>query len=353
MQSHSFDELIIVGGHLMKPGFGGVKSFSSILVKQAKNVNPSIKITVIESAASLVIYLFKSHYLTQRVKLAQPTNHCVIGNLSWSIFIPLFPSYFARSIYLHGFGVGAEHPVQFLQAIIVDILTSLIVYLAKDITICANSSITASHFQGYTKRLIKVVPIPPSIALPYYYSTSTTESIQKQSQFLFIGRLVSQKNVHLLIDAFATALTFPSFDESVSCLNIVGGGPEMERVKRLVLSLPDAIRYKIRVTGALSKNDVFDIFAKSTHFVSLNPVEPYGITCIEAAVAGLHLITTPFCGALEQISKESVTLVESLTVKDVSRSLIRSLDRAVNKATTFCAPDVPSCMMFNSIFTEI
>ena len=349
-----FRHLVILGGQLNKSGYGGVKSFSTILVNQARVINPDIRVTNIDSLADLLVFLLKLYVFKSRFHSTPATQTCVIGNLTWALFVPLFPRVSTRSIYLHGFGVGSQNLFQLVRALFVDILTSVVVYLASNINLIANSVITAAHFQGYARSLIKVVPIPPAISFSDVRHSRFPAS-NDLAQFIYIGRLVPQKNVDLLISAFAQAMNDKQFQNEVKTLLVIGDGPERRRLKQLLNSLPESVKFKVKLLGSLPSATVLELLSQSTHFVSLNTVEPFGITCIEANLLGLHLVCSPYCGALDNIISSEVTTIDNIDTESVAKTFVRAV---TDHAKRISAPNAKdhwgrkSVDMFSQIFAS-
>jgi len=343
------DRLIILGGQLSSKKFGGVRSFSLILLGQAKRLNPGIKIIQIDNLSALFTELIVAHLGKFTARSSAPLKIFVIGNLLWSLFVPFFPRRYNRSIYLHGFGVGFRNPFEFFKAILVDVITSFAVYAAgRNVRINANSTLTAAHFQGYSPGLINVVPIPPFIP-----SVATkSNNPPSKFQFIYIGRLVPQKNVELLVRSFANALGNPQFSNLVSGLLIVGDGPEKSKLNELLTFLPYSVSSRVFIKGCLQSQAVSEAMHQSTHFVSLNTVEPYGITFVEALQSGLHVISSPYCGALEQTSPGNITLIKDMTVNAVSEALMTSISSPYLRNRAQSTISSRANNMFTDIFSS-
>lgn len=136
---------------------------------------------------------------------------------------------------------------------------------------------TELHYQG------KLSLVPNGID---YADIKNAVPSAEKTDIVFAGRLVRHKRVDLLLDAIAQLKkTRPSIRVA-----IVGGGPELERVKEKVRHL--GLQKNVLVTGRLEQNsDVFSYMKSSKVFVSPSTREGFGITILEAYAAGLRVVT--------------------------------------------------------------
>ena len=107
-----------------------------------------------------------------------------------------------------------------------------------------------------------------------------------RTDILFAGRLVRHKRVDLLLDAVALLVK----KRPTLRVALVGGGPELERIKAQVISL--GLDKNVIITGRLEHSiDVFSYMKASKVFVSPSTREGFGITILEAYAAGLRVVT--------------------------------------------------------------
>ena len=124
----------------------------------------------------------------------------------------------------------------------------------------------------------KITVIPNGIELSRIQSIKPSE---EKSDIVFVGRLIKEKNVDVLIKAVSL------LDESVNCI-IIGDGPEKERLERLVVER--SLQGKIRFTGFLGFAELISVMKSSRVFVLPSTREGFGVSVLEAFACGLPVI---------------------------------------------------------------
>lgn len=99
---------------------------------------------------------------------------------------------------------------------------------------------------------------------------------------LSVGRLDSQKRVHLLIEAFRLI-------EQKATLLIVGDGPEFPRLKRMSASMNN----KVIFLGTIPHKKVLDLYQICDVFTLPSMKEAFGMVLIEALSSGKCVVTNP------------------------------------------------------------
>lgn len=115
----------------------------------------------------------------------------------------------------------------------------------------------------------------------------TVQSLSVHCDVLYVGRLVKDKNVDMLISAIGiTARTYPS----IHCI-IIGQGIEKSRLKRMVIrkKLQPNITFLDPLPEAA---DVYAFMKAAKVFCSASSREGFGITSLEALGCGTPVITT-------------------------------------------------------------
>jgi glycosyltransferase involved in cell wall biosynthesis len=136
-----------------------------------------------------------------------------------------------------------------------------------------------------------------------------------------VGRLLGFKAYHLALKAFAAFLKEVPDAEYV----IVGGGPEDDRLRRLVgeLGITDAVIF----TGALPRPEVLKQMASSHVFLHTSLRDPPASVIAEAMAAGLPVVCLANGGPAAQVTKESGITVAvapaDVVVAQLGRELIK------------------------------
>lgn len=124
-----------------------------------------------------------------------------------------------------------------------------------------------------------------------------------RKRLVVCSRLVPVKSVDQAIDAFAAvARKRPDWD-----LLIVGDGPLRQVLKARV---PGPLLDRVTFAGFHDRQEVVNAFYRLSH-VFLHPAtwEPWGVVLLEAAAAGLAIITTHVVGAVPEVALDGVNAV--------------------------------------------
>lgn len=144
---------------------------------------------------------------------------------------------------------------------------------------------------------------------------------EKESDIVYVGRLVGHKNVDLLIRALS--LVRREADD-VSAV-IVGDGPEKGRLKALVRELD--LEKNVEFTGFLDDyDDALALMKSSGIFVSSSTREGFGIAALEANACGLPVVTVRHrMNAVSDLVKETGLVCEP-TPESLAEGIIKGLE---------------------------
>ena len=149
----------------------------------------------------------------------------------------------------------------------------------------------------------------------------------KPVNITFVGRLVADKNVDLLIYAFASLV-----EKSTNfkfALNIVGDGDDKLRLQELVKSFS---KLNVKFYGHAAESEKVAILAKSQFFVSLDfadfTIAAYeALACKNIAIVSKSFdISTPVASKLNSCG----LLVQAKTIDDVCEIILRQLNHCGN-----------------------
>ena len=184
--------------------------------------------------------------------------------------------------------------------------------------IAVNSRFTAGLLPKFLSHKVGIVypGVDPSISAP-----NVLPPRDGLRRILFVGRLVDRKGADDLIRAFSSLAK----DFNDVSLEIVGAGPEMERLKALALAL--GVDTRVRFFGNLTGRALYerysaaDVFAMPSKATSTD-VEGFGTVYLEAALFGKPSIGTTTGGIPEAIKDgETGLLVPANDVRALTEAL--------------------------------
>jgi len=148
--------------------------------------------------------------------------------------------------------------------------------------IIAVSGTTAKNLRLLNVRE-NVVVLPNGIDVKQLKSVSPdTES----SDIIFVGRLIKEKHVDILVQAFAVLLQ----EAPDRTLLILGDGPERDAIRNLVSDL--AIEDRVKLKPFMESHDGVISRMKSSHVCVIPSTrEGFGIAALEALACGLPVVT--------------------------------------------------------------
>jgi glycosyltransferase involved in cell wall biosynthesis len=144
-------------------------------------------------------------------------------------------------------------------------------------------------------------------------STAPSETVR----VLSVGRLVPDKNLGLLIDAFTRAGFAPGEAELMIC----GSGPLEDRLR----AQAEAVGAPVRFLGYTAPAELPPLYGYVDVLALVSGYEPFGVTMREGAAAGLPLICSRRAGAAGDVAVEgeNALLVDPDDVDDVVAALRR------------------------------
>jgi glycosyltransferase involved in cell wall biosynthesis len=167
---------------------------------------------------------------------------------------------------------------------------------------------------GVNMKMIRVIPNGIDVK-----AIEAITPADEQSDIMFAGRLIKEKNVDLLIRAVSLAKTeLPS----VHCI-IIGDGPEREALEMLVKELD--LSESVKMKGFLQEgNEVLSYMKSSKVFVLPSVREGFGIVALEANACGLPVITAehPHNAVCELIEHGKNGFLCQLSVEDLARKIL-------------------------------
>jgi len=141
-----------------------------------------------------------------------------------------------------------------------------------------------------TRKDLEKIGVKNVRVIPNGINFSKIENVkpsEEESDVIFVGRLIKDKNVDVLIKAISLIKMEMS---DIRCL-IVGDGPEKGKLIKLAKEL--GVEDNVKFTGFLENyDDVIAHMKSSKVFVLPSTREGFGIVALEANACGLPVITT-------------------------------------------------------------
>ncbi len=176
-----------------------------------------------------------------------------------------------------------------------------------------------------TARNLRVLPNPVlsiSTTMAMESRDSIARSLWRSSgpRLLAVGRLTHQKGFDLLLPAFQRILrNFPAAE-----LTILGQGPEEIAMKTLSHEL--GLEEKVHFAGYVANPHLW--FADASVFVMSSRHEGISNALLEAAAAGLPIVTTPALGGVAELlsSQRGTWVTREITAEALSETLHTALE---------------------------
>jgi glycosyltransferase involved in cell wall biosynthesis len=179
------------------------------------------------------------------------------------------------------------------------------------------SVMTANRFRtGFKKSVTTVIPVGIDISRIRSIPPSTQES-----DIIFVGRLIKEKNGALLVRAFQSL----SASHKNIRLVIIGDGPEREVITALIhdFSLND----RVSLSGFADEHD--DLIARlksSKVFVLPSTREGFGISALEALACGIPVVTIDHpANAIRDLITGGNGFLCSLSAEDLAKTICLAL----------------------------
>jgi glycosyltransferase involved in cell wall biosynthesis len=155
---------------------------------------------------------------------------------------------------------------------------------------------------------------------PFRAAARVRISADRPVRVLSVGRLVPDKNLALLVEAFAAC----GFGPDEASLELCGTGPLEGELRALAGRLGAPVRFR----GYAPPGELPAVYADADVLALVSTYEPFGVTAREAAATGLPLICTERAGAAGDVAVEgeNALLVDPSdrgAVTDALRRLVR------------------------------
>jgi glycosyltransferase involved in cell wall biosynthesis len=171
--------------------------------------------------------------------------------------------------------------------------------------------------------------VPPGIDIEKISDISASDT---ESDIIYVGRLITHKNVDILINALALVKRqFPEIKAT-----IIGDGPDAGRLKGLAKSL--GLEENIEFTGFLENYDqALALMKASRVFVMPSTREGFGLAAIEAFACGLPVITINHeMNAVCDLVTDESGVICNLSCQELSAAIISILNKRKSHISSKC-----------------
>jgi len=318
---------ILVSTPVFMPMVGGMETMADNLAVHFKNKGHQVQVvTPIEyTGPEMAAYavLRKPSWLKKMraVKNADIvySNGASLYCVFWSMifrkkFVWTHTGYQVSCIDGLGWHKGAPAPISPLRSFFFHLKTEGLFKASRGIAKVMALRFVAKNYAAknvaISDWMVSRQPLPRQIRIhnPFpinkFVNPNSTDEIKYD--FIFLGRLVSEKGVNTLINAFASVAK--SVTQKVK-LCIIGDGAERKNLEALVaqLEIRDQVEFKGQLTGA----SLLDAVAAGR--IAIVPSaweEPFGGVATELMAAGKNLIVSKY-GALAELVKDAGLVFEN------------------------------------------
>jgi glycosyltransferase involved in cell wall biosynthesis len=205
---------------------------------------------------------------------------------------------------------------------------------ARSDLIIAVSEFTAgqvTNLLGVERERVRIVPhgvisVPPR------------PDLRRENLVLFVGALQARKNVRRLVEAFEM------LDSSWRL--ILAGAPSGYRAEEILERINRSpSRWRIDVTGYVSREKLNELFARAAIFAFPSLDEGFGIPVLEAMSSGLPVITSNG-SALGELARDAALLVNPVETEEIAFAL-QTLANDVSLRTYFAAAGKQRAALFS------
>ena len=234
--------------------------------------------------------------------------------------------------------VGTEHWSKVQRMMLSDFCEgNLRNFIAKaDAIICVGGALKEAIKKiTDTKREIKIIPnIVPQL---FTYRTVTDNS--DCFRFVAVGRLSEEKGYDKLIEAFCRIMS----EDANTCLSIIGGGNEYDRLKEI----------RIILHGLMSREKLADYYHKCNALVMPSDYETFGVPVIEAMACGVPVIVTKQAGSSCYINDTNGIVIENNEPNTIAEALLelhrRYSDYDHQSISDFAKSTFSESVVFNKV----
>ena len=304
---------ILILSHVFYPSLGGIESVSSILAHEFVNQGHEVKLitqTLATDTKSFPFEVIRQPKRHQLFKLVNWCDVCFHNNISIKTIWPLFLLHKPWVIAHHTWITRTNGSLGWQ-----DYLKRLLTRFATSISI---SQTVADHLST------------PSVVIGNPYVDDLFHEmpeISRDQELVFLGRLVSDKGVDLLITALGQLKT----QGFTPHLTIIGSGPEENILRNLAKDV--GVSTQVNFVGIKTEIELVQLL--NTHQIMVVPsrwLEPFGIVALEGIACGCVVVGSEGGGLKDAIGPCGVTFPNG-DVQALGQSLFELLKNPCKLST--------------------
>jgi glycosyltransferase involved in cell wall biosynthesis len=209
---------------------------------------------------------------------------------------------------------------------------------------------SAEYISGYGVPPTKIYSQCQAAALPHEYDPDVVRAVysaQAQEsftapQFIFVGRLSTEKGLFDLLEAFALVRDRLAGTR----LNLVGAGPLEDALKKHITTLE--LDGAVTLLGPRNLDEVVPLLYRSVALVLPSHSEPWGLVVNESLSYGCPVVVSNQCGCVPELVIEGVTgySFTAGNVEALTAAMIAAVDLSRDRAAT-----AKNCLKVMSAFS--
>ena len=263
-------------------------------------------------------YLCDQHHLIANIKhflrIGLKNDFIIINGYDHWSFIFLYLISFFKKLFI---GIESDTPYRETYGLKKTLKTFYLKTIFSKKNILGLPGGKGSHrqlFLNYGMAEERVFVLPMMIDNEKFY-VPEKKKLEEHSIFLFVGRLIPEKNIQLLIKAFKA-----TFENKRNAKLLIVGTGECEEDLKIINDGYENIRF----TGAVFGNDLINYFHSADILILPSVLETWGLVINEAMSSHLAIICSSAVGAAEDLVVAPISgwVFESENQRDLEKVLL-------------------------------
>ncbi|KAF7323652.1 Glycosyltransferase family 4 protein [Mycena kentingensis (nom. inval.)] len=148
------------------------------------------------------------------------------------------------------------------------------------------------------------VYVIPNALVPEQFLPDLTPKPTDTINIVFLSRLAYRKGIDLLV------ATLPRICEAFPNVHFIIGGSGPKLIDLLQMCEKHMLQDRIELLGAIAPQNVRSVLTRGSIYMNTSLTESFGIAILEAACAGLYIVSTRVGGVPEILPEDMITFAE-------------------------------------------